>query len=310
MLGMSRSAADGQVAVGASIGRAVAVALVTLAVLGAVAALASPGASELWGVPVPFFAASIAVLLNWAAFVPAAIRRTERFYDLIGALSYLSVIGVCVGALAVEGTLSWSHAVVAGMVATWSLRLGWFLVRRVHRVGKDGRFDEMKTRPARFFVAWTLQALWVFLTALSAIVLLSRPAPDAPDVFAVVGWTLWAVGLAIESVADAQKSSFAAQPSNRGRFITTGLWAWSRHPNYFGEIVLWTGLFVSGLGTWQGALWLTALSPAFVTFLLTRVSGVPMLEARADERWGGDAAYEAYKAGTPVLFPWPPRSRP
>ncbi len=309
MLGMTGSGAQGSPRSPAPIGRAVAVALVTVATLGGVATLGSAGAIRVGGVYLPLLAAAIALLLNWVAFVPAAMRRTERFYDLVGALSYLSVVGVCVGALASAGALSWVHLVVASMVAVWSGRLGWFLVRRVHRVGRDGRFDEMKQQPARFFVAWTLQALWVFLTALPAIVLLSRPAA-APDAFTLVGWAMWAAGLAIEIVADAQKGAFAVEPSNRGRFITTGLWAWSRHPNYFGEILLWTGVFVSGIGSWHGTLWVTALSPVFVTLLLTKISGVPLLEARADARWGGDPAYEAYKANTPVLVPRPPRARP
>lgn len=288
--------------------RAGVIALITLAVGGGVASLVSVGAYSVWGVSLPLVAAAIALAWNWAAFVPAAALRSERFYDLVGALSYLSVVAACVLGSLSQGPLSLSQWVVAAMVVVWSTRLGWFLLTRVLRAGKDGRFDEMKTRPARFFVAWTLQALWVYLTALAAITLLTRPsASGGPSAVTLLGWAVWAVGFAIEAVADAQKAAFAADPANRGRFIASGLWAWSRHPNYFGEIVLWSGVFLSGLETWSGPLWVTALSPVFVTLLLTKISGVPLLEERADAKWGGDPAYEAYKRATPVLMLRPPR---
>jgi steroid 5-alpha reductase family enzyme len=103
--------------------------------------------------------------------------------------------------------------------------------------------------------------------------------------------------------ADAQKSRFSANPANKGRFIDTGLWRRSRHPNYFGEIVLWIGIAIAALPVLRGWQWVTIISPAFVTLLLTRVSGIPLLERRADEKWGGQADYEAYKKKTPVPFP-------
>ena len=119
---------------------------------------------------------------------------------------------------------------------------------------------------------------------------------------------IWLGGFLLEVTADAQKARFAQDPAQRGRFIQSGLWAWSRHPNYFGEIVLWTGLFVAGLHSYQGGQWVAVLSPLFVTLLLTRVSGIPLLERRADKRWGSDPSYQAYKSRTPVLIPRPPRA--
>ena len=108
-------------------------------------------------------------------------------------------------------------------------------------------------------------------------------------------------------MADLQKSRFRADPANRGRFISTGVWAWSRHPNYFGEIVIWVGVFVIAAPVLRGWQWVGILSPVFVTLLLTRVSGIPLLEKRADRQWGGRPEYEAYKARTSVLVPRPPR---
>ena len=122
-----------------------------------------------------------------------------------------------------------------------------------------------------------------------------------------IGLGVWLFGFAVEVVADAQKSSFKNDPVNQGQFIRTGLWAWSRHPNYFGEIVLWTGVAVMAIPVLTGWQYATLISPVFVSFLLMKMSGVPLLERKADERWGGQEEYEAYKAATPVLIPRPPR---
>ena len=181
------------------------------------------------------------------------------------------------------------------------------LFLRIHKAGKDSRFDVIKTRPTRFFLAWTLQGLWVLLTAATALAIITGGQREPLGVIGYVGIAIWASGMLIEIVSDRQKSAFRSDPANSGRFITTGLWAWSRHPNYFGEILLWTGMAVIAVPILQGWQWATLISPVFVFFLLTKVSGVPMLEDAADERWGGQDDYEAYKRNTPVLLLRPPR---
>jgi steroid 5-alpha reductase family enzyme len=138
-------------------------------------------------------------------------------------------------------------------------------------------------------------------------VVVLRPV-DGLGVLDAVGCALWLFGFGIEVMADAQKSAFRNNPDNRGRFISTGLWAWSRHPNYFGEIVLWTGLFLVSVSQLQGLEWLVGLSPVFVAGLLIAGSGIPLLEADADTRWGSDPDYQRYKATTPVLVLRPPSS--
>jgi steroid 5-alpha reductase family enzyme len=286
--------------------RAGAVVAVTAVVLFGIAWLLAPSSIALHGVPVPFFLAAIALGLNWIVFLPAALLATERFYDLTGSLTFLLVAAVSLVAAATAGTLDLPGILVGVAVAAWAIRLGWFLVGRIHRTGKDGRFDEMKRVPARFLVAWTLQGLWVFLTLLAAFTFITaRSRPAGMTLAFGLGLLVWAAGFAVEVVADCQKAAFAANANNRGRFIRSGLWGRSRHPNYFGEIVLWTGLFIAGLDVWRGVQWITVLSPVFVAVLLTRVSGIPMLEARAEERWGSDPDYQAYKAKTPVLIPRP-----
>jgi steroid 5-alpha reductase family enzyme len=125
-------------------------------------------------------------------------------------------------------------------------------------------------------------------------------------IFALVGFLTWVLGFGIEVIADQQKSKFRAEPHNAGKFINTGLWSWSRHPNYFGEIVLWIGVALIAVPVLSGWQWLTMISPIFVVILLTRVSGLPMLEKRADEKWGGQPDYEDYKNKTSILIPLPP----
>ena len=185
----------------------------------------------------------------------------------------------------------------------WALRLGTFLFRRIQKAGKDDRFDEIKPSFIRFLNAWTIQGLWVTFTAATALIGITTLARKDIGVFAVIGFLVWVFGFAFEVIADAQKSRFNADTANKGKFIHTGLWAYSRHPNYFGEIVLWIGVAIIAIPVLQGWQWIAMISPLFVTFLLTRVSGVPMLEDKADKKWGGQADYEAYKKNTPVLIP-------
>jgi steroid 5-alpha reductase family enzyme len=179
----------------------------------------------------------------------------------------------------------------------------------VLRAGKDDRFREIKRSFLRFLSAWTLQGLWISFTLAAALaaVTATQTVPLGP--VAWVGLAVWSIGLAIEAVADDQKRRFRADPSNRGGFIRTGLWAWSRHPNYFGEIVLWAGVAIVAAPALRGWQWVAMISPLFVALLLTRISGIPILERRADERWGGRPDYETYKKRTPVLVPHPTRRR-
>jgi steroid 5-alpha reductase family enzyme len=248
----------------------------------------------------------LAFAVNWAAFIPAAIKRTEHYYDLTGGITYITVTVI---AVLLSSSLDLRSAIVAGMVMFWSIRLASFLYMRISRAGKDSRFDKIKNQPPRFFLAWTLQGLWVLLTAACALVVITGGNREALGIVGYVGIVVWTIGILIEIVADQQKSAFRADPANKGKFINTGLWAWSRHPNYFGEIVLWTGMAIIAVPVLEGWQWATLISPVFVFFLLTRVSGVPMLEEAADERWGGQEDYEAYKRNTPVLVMRPPRSR-
>ena len=279
--------------------------VVSVALAAVVAVAASDGGAELAGLPVAAWCALLAFGVNWVAFVPSWLARTEKFYDLTGTLTYLTVTGFAVVAV---GRYDARSLLLAGMVAVWALRLGTFLFRRVMAAGSDGRFDTIKHDPSRLFMTWTLQGLWVFLTLCAAVAAITPQAVRPLGPVTWVGLAVWVCGFGMEVTADRQKQAFRADPANVGGFISTGLWAWSRHPNYFGEIVLWTGVALVASGNLAGTRWVTfVVSPVFVALLLTRVSGIPLLEQRADERWGLDDDYEAYKKATPVLLPRPPR---
>lgn len=266
-------------------------------------ALAGWGDERSGGLSVMLVAGAIAFGLNWLVFIPSAIGKTEKFYDLTGSLTYLSVVSFAVLQSAPLDLRAW---LVAACVIVWSLRLGIFLFARISEDKTDKRFNEIKQNPARFFITWTLQGLWVSLTAACALMVISTSTPQPADLFLFIGLALWVIGFGIEVMADNQKRAFKRLPANAGRFIQSGLWAWSRHPNYFGEILLWLGIAVTALPVLSGTQWIVLVSPVFVILLLTRVSGIPLLEKAAEERWGGDPDYQAYKARTPVLIPKPP----
>ena len=286
--------------------RTAAVTVVVAVLLAAVVAYAASDGGVKWaGLPVALWCALLAFAVNWLAFVPSWLARTEKFYDLTGTLTYLSVTGF---ALVAVGRYDLRSILLSAMVAIWAVRLGSFLFRRVIATGSDGRFDTIKQDPARLFMTWTLQGLWVFLTLCAALAAITPLAVKDVGPVTWVGLAVWIAGLAIEATADHQKNRFRNDPANDGGFITSGIWAWSRHPNYFGEIVLWTGVAVTAAGNLAGSRWITFfVSPLFVAVLLTKVSGIPLLEQRADKRWGLDDDYEAYKSRTPVLLPRPPR---
>ena len=272
---------------------------------GAMAWAGSQGGLEVRGMPLFALCAVLAFLMNWIVFVPAFVYQTERYFDLTGSLTYLSLVVV---ALIGQGAPDARASLLAGLVAIWSARLGSFLFTRILREGSDQRFDALKPSLPRFFMTWTLQGLWVLLTLAAALAAMTSAHRQPLGAFAVLGTAVWVVGFAIEVTADRQKRRFRADPANRGRFIQSGLWAWSQHPNYFGEITLWSGIAIIALPVLAGWQYVALISPVFVYVLLTRVSGIPMLEARAEARWGDDAQYRAYRDRTPILFPRPPRS--
>ena len=278
---------------------------IVLAVAGALAFAGSQGGASAGGVRVFALCVALAFMIQWLAFVPAYLLQTERFYDLVGSLTFVTVAVV---AVALGPSADARSYLLLAMVVVWAGRLGFYLSRRIRRAGVDARFDAIKPSFIRFFTTWTLQGLWVSLTLGTALAAMTTTVRKGLEPLAFVGLAVWGLGLTVEVAADWQKSRFRADPTNRGKFIRTGLWAWSRHPNYFGEIVLWVGVTLVAVPVLHGWQWATLISPVFVFLLITRVSGIPLLEKKADERWGGREDYERYKAHTPALIPLPRRA--
>ncbi len=243
--------------------------------------------------------------VNAAFFAVAAIRRT----DLVTDLSYSLSFAVLALALPDAGAHKPVQLVAALMVLLWAFRLGGYLFGRILRIKVDHRFDEMRERPLRFARFWLLQAISVAVIMLPVSYLLGRDGAPGFGAWAIAGMAIWLVGLVIETVSDAQKSAFKGREKNRGRFISSGLWRYSRHPNYFGELLVWWGLYVYAVPFLHGAAFAVAIGPAFLTLLLLFVSGIPLLEKGAEKKYGADPDYREYKRRTSILVPLPRRSK-
>ena len=240
------------------------------------------------------------LIIHWVAFVPALIFKTEKFYDLTGSICYAfgSIFVYC---QTYGATLSLS-LFIAIAVLIWTIRLGSFLLKRVLDAGEDKRFRTIKTSPTQFFMTFNLSALWVVICSLCALTAVSNGVVTVKPIF-YLGLFIFIAGFSIEVIADNQKTKFRSVSENANSFITTGLWSFSRHPNYFGEVILWAGIAIMSLPYLEGVQYWTLISPIFSFVLIYFVSGVRMLEARANVKWGENAEYQKYVKKTPVFFP-------
>jgi steroid 5-alpha reductase family enzyme len=246
----------------------------------------------------------IALAVNAAFFAFAAARRTDVVTDLSYSLSF-ALLAIVLPFLGAGEPVQLAASL---LVLVWAVRLGGYLLRRILRMKVDHRFDEMRDNPLRFARFWLLQAISVAVIMLPVSYLLGQDAAPGLGLWAIAGAVIWLLGLVIEAVADAQKSRFKAKSENHDRFITRGLWRYSRHPNYFGEMLVWWGLFVFAVPFLHGAAFAVVVGPVFITLLLLFVSGIPLLERSAEAKYGDDVAYQEYKRRTSILVPLPPRS--
>ena len=245
----------------------------------------------------------IAFAIQWIAFIPAYVFQTEKFYDLMGSITYLTVIWFTLMSSPNESTLvNIGNIVIVLLISSWAIRLGTFLFLRIKKDGEDKRFRTIKPSASRFFMTWTLQGLWVSLCSMCALTAISSEGGIVLNLFFYLGVAIFIFGFAIEIIADKQKSKFRSIEANKDSFITTGLWAKSRHPNYLGEILLWLGVAVISISSLSGWQYLTLISPIFTYLLLVYVSGVRMLEDMGDKKWGHNEEYIKYKSTTPRLF--------
>ena len=244
-------------------------------------------------------------IIQWFVFIPSFINRTEHFFDLTGSLTFISTV---LFTLMVIPEIYLRDVVIALLVIIWAVRLGSFLFLRVRKDGGDGRFDIMKTKFWWFLMTWNIQGMWVFLSLAAGLAAMTSNQKLEADIFLLIGLVIWITGFAIEVIADNQKSKFRSNSENKDKFISTGIWSWSRHPNYFGEILLWIGITIIALPVLQGWQFITLISPIFIIFLLTQVSGVRLLELRGKKKWGDNEEYQRYIQSTSVLIPLPPKN--
>jgi len=270
-----------------------------------VANAATVEGAVLYGVPAILLCAGVSFIVHWVVAIPSLITSSEKYFDFTGMIATLLVIATAIFALLSSGQqISIRSTIVAIFVSIWTLRLGTFLYIRIVKSGEDKRFREIKKSLPKFLMTWTLSALWVFLTTVNAVTIIILNQQVTLDLFFMAGFAIWILGFTFEAVADKQKKSFSKILENKDKFITLGLWSISRHPNYFGEIVLWTGIAIMSLPLLSGWQFLTLVSPVFVYLLLTKISGLPFLEEKAEKKWGNDKGYLEYKNNTPILIPY------
>tara|TARA_Y100000590_G_scaffold209751_1_gene237664 strand:- start:299 stop:1132 length:834 start_codon:yes stop_codon:yes gene_type:complete len=244
-------------------------------------------------------AVAIAFLIQWTLFIPAYLMQTEKFYDLAGSITYISIISYV---YCQSSEFNIASLILSLFIVVWAIRLGSFLFFRIKKAGEDKRFRDIKPSPTRFFMTWTLQGTWVSLCSACAITAISTTEGIILNEIFVLGAFTFIIGFLIEVVADNQKTKFRSIPENKDKFITTGLWSYSRHPNYLGEITLWLGVALMSFSSLEGLQLITLVSPIFTYLLLVYVSGVRLLEASGNKKWGHLSSYQEYKKNTPTLF--------
>ena len=262
--------------------------------------LASENTIVFLGYPLMYQIFILTFLVQFIVFLPSYSYQTEHYYDLTGGVTFISVILFSLYAKYITLGLDLRSTIIGLMIVIWALRLSSFLFLRVKKVGEDVRFKEIKKSFSRFLLAFTLQGFWVFMCTFPALIVLTSSNFEV-DIFLIFGSILWLFGFLYEVIADKQKSNFNI--NNKGKFISSGLWSLSRHPNYFGEITLWTGITIISITVLSGFQYLALLTPLFIFRLLNNISGVNLLEDIGNKRWGSEKEYQTYIKKTPKFFP-------
>ena len=241
----------------------------------------------------------LSFIIHWLLFIPAYVFKTEKFYDLTGTISYISIV-LYVLLSSTDGIINFGNMIVSSLIIMWSIRLGTFLFTRIKKAGEDKRFREIKKSFSWFFMAFTISGMWVSICAICALTGISNGIELTGVTY--IGIVIFIIGFALEIISDNQKTSFRKIESNKDKFITTGLWKYSRHPNYLGEIVLWTGVAIISYSSLEVYQMSTLVSPMFTYLLLVKVSGINLLEKSGEKKWGHLDSYKSYKKNTPRLI--------
>ncbi|NND06568.1 MAG: DUF1295 domain-containing protein [Saprospiraceae bacterium] len=236
-----------------------------------------------------------AVSVNLVAFSFAYTFQTDKLTDLTYATTFIliSLLGL------LSNETSFPHLIVASLIILWALRLGFYLLRRVHLVGRDERFDEMRPRLVSYLGFWSLQALTCFVVSLPLLILFSEVSIEISNVY-ITGLFIAVSGLLLEAIADREKYHFKKKHPNQ--FMKSGCWRYIRHPNYTGEILFWIGISITAISTPYG--YLSLLSPLWISLLLIRISGIPLLQEKWKIKYGQDPRFRSYMKNTWNLIPY------
>jgi len=245
----------------------------------------------------------LSLLVQAIFFAFAATLETDKVTDLSYGSTFVLIAVALLTHSDAEGAAPF---VLAGMAIAWGVRLSGYLLYRIVHMGRDARFDGIRERFWSFFRFWLFQGLAVWVILLPVTLWFSRPGPWT--FWMGTGAAIWLMGLVIEAVADQQKFAFKRTPQGRSRWTDTGLWRYSRHPNYFGELLCWWGVFLFAAPDLGGWIALAVVGPIAITGILLFATGIPTLDASARRKWGDDPEYQAYRRRTRTLVPWPKRS--
>lgn len=239
-------------------------------------------------------------LIHLLIFVPSYFFQTEKFFDLTGTISYVSsVLFIFFKSNTVE-SINLGSLVLSTFIIIWSLRLGTFLFLRIKKAGKDRRFNEIKKSFSWFFMTFSVSGMWVTICSICALTGIANGIIFSSTT--IIGIIIFIIGFTIEIIADSQKTKFRANDDNKDKFISSGLWKYSRHPNYLGEIILWLGISLISFSSLEGFQYITLISPIFTYLLLVNVSGINFLEKSGKKKWGHLDSYKKYLKETPRLF--------
>ena len=252
--------------------------------------------------------AIVTIAMQLVFFLVACTCKFDKVTDFAGGTNF---VVLAVLTLVLAGTYHWRQILVTSLVVAWGLRLSGYLLYRIIKIGEDDRFDDKRSDPVRFAMFWIFQAVWVFTVSLPVIFINAPRSAEylSPDSFTpmdIIGSILFATGLLCEAVSDQQKFSFRNNPENRGMWCQVGLWKVSRHPNYFGEILVWVGIFIISTSICVSVEWVGILSPVFTASILLFLSGIPLLEQKSDQRHKMKEGYLEFKEKTSPLVPLPP----
>jgi len=265
-----------------------------------IAFLLSYSIGYLTGIDSVMNAILFAFIIQWILFIPAYLFQTEKFFDISGSFTYIFVITYTLCLSYNSSGINYGNILLSSFIIIWAIRLGSFLFFRIKKDGEDKRFRSIKPSPTRFFMTWSLQGMWVSICSACALAGIANGI--IVNSLFYFGAFIFVLGFIVEIIADNQKTKFRKDPANKDKFIDSGLWSYSRHPNYLGEITLWLGVSIMSLSSLTGWQLITLISPIFTYILLVYISGVRILEERGKKRWGHLDSYKDYVKKTPTLL--------